>query len=201
MTAITTATENTWLNADNVRIYGGDLDSVWVGDHGAVMPTENDIVVPTEHKNIGWLSDDGLSFAHDDNTETFNGHQGGRVVRKKVTTSEDTFTFTALETTARVFGLIHDIKSKTSEAGVTRMKVTGGKKSNDRRSWIVDTWDGDIWYRYLIPSGEVGERPEETKSNSEITMFEFQVTVYGGYEILTNDPAQVEEATDPGVAA
>lgn len=188
-TPITTATEATWLNPDNARIYGGDLDSVWVGELGAVMPADNGIVVPDNHENIGWLSDDGLSFGHNDNTETFNGHQGGRVVRKKVTTSEDTFKFTALETTLLTFGLIHDIKSHTTTGGVSRLKVTGAKKANDRRSWIVDRWDGDIWYRYLIPSGETGERPEEVVSNSEITMYEHTVTVYGGYEVLTNDPA------------
>ena len=190
---ITTATEATWLNPDNARIYGGELDSVWIGDHGAVMPAADDIVVPENHENVGWLSEDGLSFAHNDNVETFNGHQGGRVVRKKVTTSEDTFTFTALETTLRTFGLIHDIKEHTTTGGVSRLRVSGAKKSNDRRSWIVDKWDGDIWYRYLIPSGETGERPEEVASNSAITMYEQTVTVYGGYDILTNDPAMVAE--------
>ncbi|GAA1333929.1 hypothetical protein GCM10009592_28700 [Brachybacterium rhamnosum] len=194
---ITTATENTWIDSDNARIYGGDLDSVWVGDHGAVFPAGDDIVVPENHDNIGWLSEDGLNFAHNDNTETFNGHQGGKVVRKKVTTSEDTFTFTALETTLLTFGLINDVKSYTTTGGVSRLKVSGSKKSNDKRSWIVDTWDGDIWYRYLIPSGEVGERPEEVKSNSAITMYELAVTVYGGYEILTNDPAMAKPAETP----
>lgn len=194
---ITTATENTFIDADNARIYGGDLDSVWVGDHGAQMPAGDDIVIPENHDNIGWLSEDGLNFAHNDNTETFNGHQGGKVVRKKVTTSEDTFTFTALETTLLTFGLINDVKSHTTTGGVSRLKVSGSKKSNDKRSWIVDTWDGDIWYRYLIPSGEVGERPEEVKSNSAITMYELAVTVYGGYEILTNDPAMAKPAETP----
>lgn len=194
---ITTATENTWIDSDNARIYGGDLDSVWVGDHGAVFPTDEDIVIPEHHDNIGWLSEDGLNFAHNDNTETFNGHQGGKVVRKKVTTSEDTFTFTALETTLLTFGLINDVKSHSTTGGVSRLKVSGSKKSNDKRSWIVDTWDGDIWYRYLIPSGEVGERPEEVKSNSAITMYELAVTVYGGYEILTNDPAMAKPAETP----
>lgn len=193
-TPITTATEATWLNPDNARIFGGELDSVWVGDYGAVMPTGDDIVVPENHDNVGWLSDGGLNFGHNDNVETFNGHQGGRVVRKKVTTSEDTFMFTALETTMVNFSLIHDVKEHTTTSGVSRIKVSGAKKSNDRRSWIVDKWDGDIWYRYLIPSGETGERPEEVSSNSEITMYEQTVTIYGGYEILTNDPAMVAPA-------
>lgn len=199
MTAITTASENTWINADNVRSAGGDLDSVWVGKLGAVMP--DGMTVPEEHANIGWLSDEGIELGHDDNTETFNGHQGGKVVRKKVTTSEDTFKFTALESTALTYGLIHDIRSRTTEGSgangtYTRMKVTGSKKQNDRRSWIVDLWDGDIWERYLIPSGEVGERPTVNATNSDLKTYEFTVTVYGSYEILTNDPAQAVGASE-----
>lgn len=203
MSTPTMPTENTWIDSDNVRSAGGDLDSVWVGPLGAVMPTE--IEEPPNHQNIGWLSDDGLELGHNDNEETFNGHQGGRIVRKKVTSSEDTFQFTALESTALVYGLIHDIKERTTAPGVvdtgsqvTRMKVSGTKKPNDRRSWIVDLWDGDIWERYLIPSGEIGERPAVTASNSGLKMYEFTVTVYGSYEILTNDPAQVEAADAEG---
>ena len=185
-------TENKWIDSDNVRSFGGDLDSVRVGKLGAVMP--KGIEEPTEHENVGWLSDDGMSFGHDDNVESFTGHQGGRVVRKKVTSSEDTFKFTALETTLLTFGLTHDIRSHTTTDGVSRMKISGSKKPNDRRSWIVDKWDGDIWYRYLIPSGELGERPEEVAKNSELTMYEQTVTIYGSYEILTNDPALAASA-------
>lgn len=199
-------TENIHINSDNVRSAGGELDSVWIGKLGAVMPDE--IEEPENHENVGWLNEDGLEFGHDDNVESFPGHQGGRIVRKKVTTSEDSFKFTALESTALVYGLVHDIRSRSTTDGevdtksrVTRMKISGSKKPNDRRSWIIDLWDGDIWERYLIPSGEIGERPTVTASNSGLKMYEFTVTVYGSYEILTNDPAQIVEGDeDPGDA-
>ena len=196
MSTPTMPTENLHLNSDNVRSAGGDLDSVWVGALGAIMPQE--IEEPPYHDNVGWLGEDGIELGHNDNEESFTGHQGGKVVRKKVTTSEDTFKFTSLESTALVYGLTHDIRSRETVAGtvdvgkqVTRLKVSGAKKPNDRRSWVVDLWDGDIWERYLIPSGEVGERPTVTASNSGLKMYEFTVTVYGSYEILTNDPAQI----------
>lgn len=198
MSTPTMPTENLHLNSDNVRSAGGDLDSVWVGKLGSVMPQE--IEDPANHENIGWLNEDGFELAHNDNVEVFTGHQGARIVRQKVTSSQDTFKFTALESTALTYGLVHDIKERTTATGtvdtgnqVTRMKVTGSKKPNDRRSWIIDMWDGDIWERYLIPSGEVGERPTVTASASGLKMYEFTVTVYGGYEILTNDPAQAVE--------
>lgn len=193
---ITSATENTWINSDNARSFGGDLDAVWIGDRGAVMPTGME--VPANHKNVGWLSDDGMELSFDDNVETFNGHQGGKVIRKKVTSSESSFTFTAAETTLLTLGLVHDIKETTKEGGNIRLKVSGGKKANDRRSWVVDSWDGEIFYRYLIPSGELGERPSISLSNSELTLYEQTVTVYGGFEIITNDPAVVGDEDGEG---
>ena len=201
MSELVMPTENLHINSDNVRSAGGDLDSVWVGKLGAQMPQE--IEDPPNHENVGWLNEDGLEFGHEDNVESFTGHQGGKVVRKKVTSSEDTFKFTALESTALVYGLIHDIRARSTSTGVvdtgkkvTRMRVSGSMKPNDRRSWVVDLWDGDIWERYLIPSGEIGERPAVTASNSGLKMYEFTVTVYGSYEILTNDPAQIVEDED-----
>ena len=201
MSELVMPTENLHINSDNVRSAGGDLDSVWVGKLGAQMPQE--IEDPPNHENVGWLNEDGLEFGHEDNVESFTGHQCGKVVRKKVTSSEDTFKFTALESTALVYGLIHDIRARSTSTGVvdtgkqvTRMRVSGSKKPNDRRSWVVDLWDGDIWERYLIPSGEIGERPAVTASNSGLKMYEFTVTVYGSYEILTNDPAQIVEDED-----
>ena len=201
MSELVMPTENLHINSDNVRSAGGDLDSVWVGKLGAQMPRE--IEDPPNHENVGWLNEDGLEVGHEDNVESFTGHQGGKVVRKKVTSSEDTFKFTALESTALVYGLIHDIRARSTSTAVvdpgkqvTRMRVSGSKKPNDRRSWVVDLWDGDIWERYLIPSGEIGERPAVTASNSGLKMYEFTVTVYGSYEILTNDPAQIVEDED-----
>ncbi|WP_341856435.1 hypothetical protein [Brachybacterium sp. GPGPB12] len=189
--------DNVNLNSNNVRIGGGDFDAVWVGALGAVMPTGID--APTNHKHTGSLSDDGMELSFDDNTETFNGHQGGRVIRKKVTSSEATFTFTAAETTLLTLGLAHNITEITKTDGVARAKASVSKKSNDRRSWVVDVWDGNpgqegsIWYRYLFPSGETGERPTLAFKNNEITLYETQVTVYDDYEFLTNDPAVLND--------
>lgn len=200
-------TSNTFINEDNARWFGGTMDSVWVGKHGAVMP--KGIELPTEHTNIGWLGSDGISKAHNDEVSEWKGHQGGRTIRKKVTSSEDTFTFIAAETTLTLMGLLNNIvehetlSDSTVSGPYQRMKVTGSKRSNDKRSWIVDLWDGEpgqedtIWYRYEIPSGEVGERPTEEFKTENGTEYEMSVTIYGDYFILTNDPAMAPADTEP----
>lgn len=200
-------TSNTFLNEDNARWFGGTMDSVWVGDLGAVMPLG--IELPTEHVNLGWLGDDGITKSHNDEVAEWKGHQGGRTIRKKVTSSEDTFTFIAAETKLIVMGLLNNITSHTTKSDSVdsgeyySMKVTGTKRANDRRSWIIDTWDGEpgqvgtIWYRYLIPSGEIGERPDEEFKTENGTQYEMGVTIYGDYEIITNDPAMKPEVVPP----
>lgn len=199
-------TSNTFINEDNARWFGGTMDSVWCGKHGAVMPAG--IELPTEHENLGWLGSDGITKSHNDEVAEWTGHQGGRTIRKKVTSSEDTFQFLAAETKLIVMGLLNNIaehvtKNDSVDSGEYHsMKVTGSKRSNDKRSWIVDLWDGEpgqegtIWYRYLIPSGEIGERPDETFSTESGTEYEMTVTIYGDYYILTNDPSMAPEAAE-----
>ena len=114
-------TSNSFINEDNARWFGGTMDSVWCGPHGAVMPAG--IEVPTEHENIGWLGSDGITKSHNDEVAEWTGHQGGRTIRKKVTSSEDTFQFLAAETKLVVMGLLNNIsehvtKSDSTDTGV-----------------------------------------------------------------------------------
>lgn len=179
---------------DNIRVYGDDDSAVWVGPKGAVMPT--DLTAPTEHTDIGWLSEDGISFERNEEAQTFRAFQGGKIVRRKKTSVEDTFTFQALEENATAMGLRY--------AGQKPVKVTGqnlakiqvkDQTKDDPRSWVVDVVDGDVVTRYLIPVGYAGSG-SLAYSNSEMTVYEFTVTIQGDYEILTNSPGVLAGAED-----
>src|SRR5699024_12883492 len=88
-------------------------------------------------------------MSNNDEVVDWYGHQGVRTIRKKVTSSEDTFQFLAAETKLIVMGLLNNIsehvtKNDSVDTGEYHsMKVTGTKRANDRRSWIIDTWDGE----------------------------------------------------------
>src|SRR5699024_12659835 len=62
------------------------------------------------------------------------------LIRKKVTSSEDSFQFLAAETTLLTMGLLNNITEHVTKSDSTgsgeyhSMRVTGTKKSNDRRS-------------------------------------------------------------------
>ena len=44
--------------------------------------------------------------------------------------------------------------------------------------------DDTITKRYVVPSGEITARATVPHKNSDLTMYEFTVTIYGAYSIL-----------------
>lgn len=179
-------------NYDNVRVYGDDDSGVWVGDKGATMPTGLD--EPAEHTELGWLSEDGISFDRAEEATSFRAHQGGTVVRRKKTSVEDSFTFQCLEETADAWGLRYAGQKPVMEAdGKTARITVKNQTRDDARSWVVDEYDGDVHTRYLVDVGHAGTG-SLVYSNSAMTVYEFTVTIIGDYEILTNSPGVVDGA-------
>lgn len=170
----------------NVRIYGDADSAVWVADHGTTMPTT--LAVPeSPFAEAGWISEDGVPLAREADSASFPAWQGGKIVRRKFTSREDTFTFTALEENAVVLGLFEPGAEITTTTGVTKIVPAQGL-SADPRCFVLDFHDGTVHKRYNVISGEVTGFGEVPHQNSEMTAFEFTVTMYE-YEILTNNPA------------
>jgi hypothetical protein len=167
---------------DNVRIYGDDASGVYVGDKGTTGPTT--LAAPgVGFDEVGWLSEDGVDFDRSEDVAEFKGWQGGTTLRKKVTSQEDTFRFVCLEETALTMGLYYKGVAPTTATGVDTFAITNQAVS-DERAWVVDVVDDTITKRYVIPSGEITGRATVPHKNSDLTMYEFTVTIYGDYSIL-----------------
>lgn len=187
-------------NAAQARIFGSDNDAVFIAPLGTALPTG--LAEPgAGFEDVGWLHSDGITVGGDTNVEKFRGHQGGRIVRTKVTESNTTFQFQCLETTALTLGLQFNILDTTTAANVTTMNVSSGRNV-ETRAFVIDVYDEDattIQYRFAIPRGEIGERSEFKIANTDITGYTFTVEVIGDYKILTNDPALKAPAGDDPV--
>lgn len=170
----------------NIRIYGDSDSAVHVGPKGTTMPTTLD-APGVGFDEIGWISTDGVSIGKEQDNASFNAWQGGKRVRTKTTSSEDSFTFQALEENGVVMGLWEPGATITTTAGVTKIVPPEGVGS-DERAFVLDFFDGDVHKRYNVIRGEVTSRTELPHQNEEMTTYEFEVAVYE-YEILTNNPA------------
>jgi len=174
---------------NNIRIYGDLSDAVFVAPKGTTGPTT--LTAPgAGFVEIGWISEDGVEVDRTENVAEFRGWQGGTLLRKKSTSVEDAFKFVALEETALTVGLYHKGAAPVVTTGVAKVTVTNQSVS-DERAWVVDFYDGAVQKRLVVPSGEVTGRAAVPHKNTDMTMYEFTVTIYGDYYIYSNAPALI----------
>lgn len=175
----------------NVRIYGDDAGAVAVAPKGTTPPVGLAALSTTPtYIELGWMSEDGVPVSRANESTTFRAWQGGAVVRKRVTSNEDTFKFQALEETATAVGLYYAGATSVTAAGVTTITVPGGARG-DERAWILDFHDGVHQKRYVIPTAEVTDRAEIAHKNDAMTLYDFTCTIYGDFFIISDNPALV----------
>lgn len=170
----------------NVRVYGDTDGAVWVAPLGTTMPTDLSDV-PAAFGEVGWITEDGVNVSTETENESWTGWQGGKVLRRRITSQEDQFTFQAAEENAVVLGLWIPNANITTTGGVTKIVPPEGIDS-DPRAFVLDFHDGDVHKRYNVIRGEVIERGEVPHQNTELTTYQFTVAMTE-YEILTNNPA------------
>lgn len=174
-------------NLSNVRIYGDQSSAVYVAAKGTTGPTT--LAAPgAGFTEIGWISEDGLTRGRAQDATSFRAWQGAQVVRRKITSTEDTFSFQALEENVVTHGLVYRGQVPTVAAGVATTTVTNQSVVDDR-AWVIDLVDGDVTKRFVIPSGSYEQSGDETYSNGDMTVYEFTITIQGDYFELTNNPA------------
>lgn len=177
----------------NIIGYGGDASGVWVAPKGTTGPT--DLTAPSApHKELGWLSEDGVSVARDEDRQTFRAHQGGKIVKRKTASVDESIKFQCLETNAVVLGLLYKGATPTITTGVARYTVAN-QTVNDERSWVVDEiGDDGSTLRYVIPNGTVGLTADIVFKTDEMTVYEFTLGINGDYFVITDADAVVTPA-------
>lgn len=172
---------------DNIRIYGDDNSGVFVAAVGVAAPIG--FAVPgVGFTELGWLSEDGVDLDRKEDVAEFKAWQGGTLVRKKTTSVDDTFKFQCLEEQAVTLGLYYKGAVATAGSGFATYAITNQSVS-DERSWLIDFKDDAHSKRYLIPTGEVTERAEIPHKNSDLTLYEFTVSIYGDYSVIVTADA------------
>lgn len=177
-------------NLANVLIGGGAASAVYAAPKGSTLPTT--LAAPdVAFKDVGWISEDGKTFARDQDMQTKRGHQGGGIVKRIIASTDDSFKFQCLETTALVLGLMYKGQVPTVVSTVATINVTNQNKL-DERAWVLDEiLDDGSQERYVIPQGTVTLTAEVTRKHDDLTVYEFTVWVTGDYSYLTNAPGVI----------
>ena len=182
-------------NADNVRIYGGLNDAIWIAPYGTVLPTTLDLDLPSPWVELGWLSEDGIPLSLSANVESFRGHQGGALIRRKATSSEKGINFTALEESPVVAQMYYGAAAPTLVTpGVARMDLPESV-GNKPYSAVVQLTDEDVIKFLCIERLEIGDREDVSHAGTEISGYGMSGAIIGDSYLLTNAPAFLEGLT------
>lgn len=167
-----------WVNAD-----------VYVAPVGTTAPTDLTTAWAAGWEPLGLLSEDGLTESREEES-TDHYAWGGILVRTTRSKHKRTFTVTALEDNAAVFGVVNPGSTAVTATGVTTRTVK--VPTPDVRAFGFEFLDGDIVKRRIIPRGEVVAVGDVTFLDNELAAYELTINVYpvNGvlYTDLTDDP-------------
>ncbi|MFJ4107888.1 phage tail tube protein [Oerskovia enterophila] len=172
---------------DNIRIYGSEDDTVWLAPLGTTLPTG--LAAPgAGFEDVGYLGESGIDLTRDDSVQQFRAHQGGKVVRKKITESSTSFVFRTLEDNETTAKLADNVISSSTATGVTT-SVLSSAREVQAYACVVDKFDAGIHERHVIARLEVAGGGTETWSNSELTEREFTGEVIGNFTKIVGPAA------------
>ncbi len=184
------------VNSALARIYGSDLDAVWLAPLGTTMPATLAANPGVGFEDVGWLNTDtGVTETLLGSVTDIRGHQGAGVVRTRIETPGTQFQFVALEQKQMTDELRYDVKS-TSTVGGIRTSVRGSGQRVKPRAAVIDLFDIDdteVHVRLLIPRLEIVPNGDRLYINSDIAGYPMLGTVIGDITVIETDLENPDE--------
>lgn len=130
--------------------------------------------------NLGYISDDGVSEARDEDNEEFIPWQELTPIRSEITRSVATMEFTLWQSTLESNGFYYgfDIEDLKKAADGSVVFDEKGKPEIKRHLLVLTVVDGEQARRVIFPNCQVTERQDVTHTSSEITALGVTVTAY-----------------------
>lgn len=155
------------LDASKVEV--AVTGAVYLAPLGTPLPGNSADPLDDAFKNVGYLSEDGITETPEEDNQEIRAWQNGDVVRRVMTSHEIQYGFTMIET--------NEVSLKAyygNYAGDGDVRITGDQLP--RQMMVIETIDDDKVRRRVVPVAQVIERGEVQLTNSEETGYEVTVT-------------------------
>jgi hypothetical protein len=177
------------IDATEVRVAGAG--NVYVAAEGTALPTTSSSVLGAGWTDLGYCTEDGVTFTQGRETTDLNAWQGTKV-RVLTDAEPTTVAFTLMQTNADVLpvafggGVLDEVS--TGEYSFTPPALG----TNAVRAVVIEFTDGAISYRYCIPRVQLEGEVQVQLQRSGAVMYPLEFGVLDGdpkYVILSNDPS------------
>lgn len=174
---------------DLIHVYDGLEAGAWVAPKGTTRHTGIEDPAAA-YKEVGWLSEDGVSEEHSGDMKKYKAHQAGTVVKRKRTDGDVVFKIQALEENAVVHSLKHRGATTTVTGGVAAT-VMNKLNDTDQREWFIrDIADDGTSKCYAFLGTHELTGSIEHKAE-DLTVHEFTLSPVGEVTEYTDNPAIV----------
>lgn len=175
--------------------------AVNVAPTGTTLPTNATTALDAAFKNLGYISEDGLTHNNTPTSEIIKAW-GGDTVLSLQTDREDTFTFVLIEVlNTEVLKLIHGAANVTGSLQ-TGIAISANNTDLAESAMVVEmVLKGGVIKRIVIPKGKITEIGEMVYNDSEAAGYEVTVTAASDstgnthYEYILNPNMATELAT------
>lgn len=162
----------------------GANGGAWAVDLGVAAPTAPiDLNAPAAPWfACGAISDDGLTYGFDEDSEEFTPWGMATPFRTEVTKSIRTFGMTFWETNRRIVkSLQYRLSVSSFDPDSTSGLYSFAESASpvpDRRAFLFDVYDGSKIERFFVPEGEVTDRSDVKFASKEMSGYEVTITAY-----------------------
>lgn len=182
--------------ANSTEIVVAGTGKVWVAATTATMPTDATTALAAGWTDLGYTSEDGVTFTDSKDIADVGAWQSFYPVRKIVTGKQATVAFALRQwnkdTVPLAFG-----GGTISAAGAGKKYTPPSPDTIDSRAIVIEWTDGTKHYRLLVPNGLVQEAVETnlTRTAAGDLPITFAATPASAsaaaYTLFTDDPSFV----------
>lgn len=153
---------------------------MWVAATGSTAPTDATTALAVAWKNVGMITDDGLTVKVNTSSKDVKAFGSLQTQRKIITDSSLTFDITMLETNARTQELYWGLalNSLSPTVGTGAFSFTFGTYTRQLFAAVFDVIDGTNHIRYYAPSCEVTDRRDSKIGNAQEISWGVTITAY-----------------------
>lgn len=137
-------------------------------------PVDADTVLPAAWRDVGYISEDGVTEARDRSTNNVVAWQNAEVVRTLTTEASLTLEATMIESNPNSLELFYGTEVDDTDGSIEIVP----RQNGGRRAIVLDYIDGDEYVRLYLPQAEVTEVGESVLVAGEAVAYPVTITAY-----------------------